>query len=129
MNKLGAICSVFLLFAVAMGAFAAHGLKAILSDAQLTTIKTAVLYQFIHAIGGLVVVALAYLDAFKDVKNWLRRAAFSFILGCVLFSGSLYGLVLTGLGWLGPITPIGGVAFIIGWGFLCVAFLRSHSVD
>src|SRR5689334_7298760 len=97
--------------AVAAGAFGAHALRAAVSADRLEVWETAARYQMYHAIGLLVV---AYLASQKTagparVTGWL------FVAGTVLFSGSLYALTLTGITWLGAITPLGGVAFLVGW--------------
>src|SRR5215210_7747088 len=109
--SLGAI-SAFL--AVAAGAFGAHALRSCLSPEYLAIFETATRYQMYHAL-GLVVVAWAvtrWPGALPQWSGWL------FIAGTVLFSGSLYALSLTGIRWLGAITPLGGVAFLVGW--LCL---------
>ena len=95
--------------AVALGAFAAHGLKAVLTDASMQTYQTAVQYHFIHTLALLAIVSLPLAGRAPLL------AARSFLTGIVLFSGSLYTLALTGIGGLGMITPFGGVAFIVGW--------------
>jgi uncharacterized membrane protein YgdD (TMEM256/DUF423 family) len=101
--------------AVALGAFAAHGMKSSgLDDARyspdaLATFETGVRYQLYHALALLVCGLLA------DRGYRTGFAALAFTVGIVLFSGSLYGLVLTDAKWLGPVTPIGGVAFLAGW--------------
>jgi uncharacterized membrane protein YgdD (TMEM256/DUF423 family) len=102
----GAIC-------VALGAFGAHGLQAMLSESALRTYKTAVYYQFWHSLFllGLGLCALLL----PAGEFWWRLAGTLACLGLVLFCGSLYGLALGGPRVLGPITPIGGVAFIAAW--------------
>ena len=95
--------------AVALGAFAAHGLKAVLTDASMQTYQTAVQYHFIHTLALLAIVSLPLT---RRAPLWAAR---SFLTGIVLFSGSLYALALTGIGGLGMVTPFGGVAFIVGW--------------
>lgn len=103
--------------AVALGAFGTHGLRARLSPEMLAVFETAVRYHMIHAL-AIVLVALM-LGRFD---GWMFRAAgWAFTVGIVLFSGSLYLLALTGVTTLGAITPIGGLAFLLGWGFLTVA--------
>jgi uncharacterized membrane protein YgdD (TMEM256/DUF423 family) len=93
--------------AVALGAFGAHGLKSMLSSQGTADIfETAVRYQFFHALAMLVV---ARLRPFPAPVWWC------FLIGIIIFSGSLFVLALTGLKWLGAITPIGGVAFLAGW--------------
>ena len=98
--------------AVALGAFGAHGLEKVIDDPhRLEVWDTAVFYHLIHAV-------MLYLIA---ISSQLRRVAWNCIgLGIVIFSGSLYTLVLTGIGWLGAITPIGGLLFLVGWGLLVV---------
>lgn len=109
-----AACSAF--FAVALGAFAAHGLKGQLTPAALSTFQTAVNYQFYHALALLGLAALLY----RQATPWLTAAGSFFVVGTLLFSGSLYLLALGGPRWSGPITPIGGVAFLCGW--FCLFF-------
>lgn len=94
--------------AVALGAFGAHGLKDMLAEADgVDTWKTAALYHLIHAV---MLIVLA--------RGGYARAWWAFFVGILLFSGSLYALALTKLAFLGPITPFGGLAFLIGWGLL-----------
>jgi len=99
---------------VALGAFAAHGLKSRLSPDMLTIFEVGVRYQMYHAF-GLIAVAWA-------ITRWpeanLNSAGWCFIAGIVIFSGSLYLLSFTGMRWLGAITPIGGLAFLAGWAIL-----------
>ncbi len=97
---------------VAMGAFGAHGLKAVLSPDMLAIYQTGVTYQMWHAL-GLIVIAL--LDRQTPASGLLRRAGWLMLSGIILFSGSLYLLALTQLRWLGMITPIGGVCFLAAW--------------
>ena len=108
--------------AVILGAFGAHGLKQVLSPESLTTFETGVRYQMYH---GLAILALPALTAYT-YGRWLNRIAICFVLGCLLFSGSLYALATTGVKWFGPITPLGGVFFITGWGMLVVAILKGN---
>ena len=114
-------------FSVAMGAFAAHTLKGLVSDYALGIFKTAVEYQFYHVFALLIVSVL-----FKDFPGkWLIWAGRLFITGIVLFSGSLYvlafikGAVLPGLNWVGAITPFGGLCFILGWVFIFISIFRG----
>jgi uncharacterized membrane protein YgdD (TMEM256/DUF423 family) len=99
--------------AVAAGAFGAHGLRDRLSPGDLATFETATRYQMYHAL-GLLAVAWAHHRgaAAAPVAGW------SFLLGIVLFSGSLYLLTLCGLRGMGAVTPLGGVAFLAGWAAL-----------
>jgi uncharacterized membrane protein YgdD (TMEM256/DUF423 family) len=97
---------------VGLGAFGAHGLKNILSPAMLDVYKTGVTYQMWHALGlGLIAV---FRQQNQDEKL-LRWAGWLMFTGILLFSGSLYLLTLLNLKWLGMITPVGGVAFLIAW--------------
>ena len=113
--------SGFALIAVITGAFAAHALKTRLSPDMFTTFEVAVRYQMYHAL-GLIAVAWA---ASQWSSQLIAASGWLFVAGIVIFSGSLYILSLTGIRWLGAITPIGGVAFIIGWGCLLWAAIRS----
>jgi len=118
--------SVFGMLAVVTGAFGAHGLKAVLPAAQLEVWHTAVQYNFYH------VFALLFLSTFRvDAKNKLIRACYYlFTFGIVFFSGSLYLLSCRSIiGWhwliyMGPITPLGGLLFILGWLLLAIAAFR-----
>lgn len=107
--------------AVATGAFGAHGLKDRLDARALEIWSTAAHYHLVHAVALLVVGILAQ----RAAGTALTVAGWSLLVGVVIFSGSLYTLALTGVGWLGAITPIGGTAFIIGWGALAVALWPS----
>lgn len=97
--------------AVMLGAFGAHALRDSLDEHALATWHTAVEYQFWHVLALLVVAAMASVRATAS----LRAAAIAFMLGIVLFSGSLYALALGGPHMLGAITPFGGFALIVGW--------------
>ena len=108
--------------AVILGAFGAHALKTRLPPDLLEVYHTAVQYHFWHALGVLAV-GLA-LQQLPDA-GWLRAAGWLLTAGVVLFCGSLYLLALTGARWLGAVTPLGGVAFILGWLALAVAALRA----
>lgn len=114
--------ALFAALAVVLGAFAAHALKQVLDSYTLGIFETAVRYQMYHAIALLVVAVLAIVSKFPT--GWLRLAAIAFTLGIVLFSGSLYLLALSGIKWLGAVTPLGGIAFIIGWLAMIVAVLK-----
>ncbi|WP_144821413.1 DUF423 domain-containing protein [Marinobacter piscensis] len=111
----------FALTAVMSGAFGAHGLRSLVSERTLDVFQTAVTYQMYHAI-ALVLVTL--LSAAGLSRRLLGLAAGFFITGTLLFSGSLYTLVLTDIRWVGPVTPIGGVCFIVGWVLLLMAGIR-----
>jgi uncharacterized membrane protein YgdD (TMEM256/DUF423 family) len=107
--------AVFAAAAVALGAFGAHAMKAHYDDAALRAFETGVRYQMFHALALLACGALAS-QGFRT-----RLASRLFTAGIVLFSGSIYGLVLMEAKWLGPVTPIGGVAFLAGWIALAIA--------
>lgn len=109
--------------AVALGAFGAHGLERLISPTRLETYEIGVRYQMYHAL-GLLVVSWA-ISHWPAQSRLLRSVGWLFIGGTVLFSGSLYILVLSGLGSLGAITPLGGVAFVTGWACMALAALRS----
>jgi uncharacterized membrane protein YgdD (TMEM256/DUF423 family) len=106
---------------VAAGAFGAHGLKGRLSEEMMTTFEIGVRYQMYHAFALLAVAwaASRWPGALTNAAGWL------FIVGTLVFSGSLYALSLTGQRWLGAITPLGGLAFLAGWLCLAVACWKS----
>jgi uncharacterized membrane protein YgdD (TMEM256/DUF423 family) len=102
--------------AVALGAFGAHALGTRLDERALSVFETAVQYHFFHTLALLAVGLLCRREASASVQ--LRSSGIAFALGLVLFCGSLYLLSVTGLRWLGAITPLGGLAFLAGWGLL-----------
>src|SRR5690554_982959 len=103
--------------AVAIGAFGAHGLEAILTEhGRVDTFETAVKYHFYHTLAILLTGVLMMMRAEKMYKY----SANAFLLGIIIFSGSLYTLSLTNLSWLGAVTPFGGLSFIIGWVLLFI---------
>jgi uncharacterized membrane protein YgdD (TMEM256/DUF423 family) len=114
----------FALLAVMAGAFGAHGLHGYISERGLEVYQTAVTYQMTHAI-ALILVAL--LSACGLSRRLLGLSAGFYVAGVLLFSGSLYTLALTDIRWIGPITPVGGLCFIIGWGFLIAAGVRQKA--
>ncbi len=103
------------MLAVVFGAFGAHGLKGKLDDQALKVFETAVQYHFYHTFALLVVGVIA-LNQPQTVL--LKSSGWLFVIGILVFSGSLYLLSLTGVRWLGAITPLGGLAFIAGWACL-----------
>lgn len=109
--------SALLVLAVAIGAFGAHALKPRLTDEMLQIYKTGVEYHFYHAI-GLLLVGVLSLYMPSALINW---SALLLGLGIIIFSGSLYLLAVTGIRWIGAITPIGGLSFIAGWIVLFIA--------
>ena len=113
------------LISVMLGAFAAHGLKATLSPSLLSAFETGVQYQFIHTLMiGLTAILLLFNLGVKP-QTYFFLAAICFIIGIFCFSGSLYALALTGIKWFGPITPFGGLTFMIGW---CLFFYAAFTI-
>lgn len=106
---------------VAGGAFASHALREKLTDRALEIFETGARYQMYHALALLAVAIL--LSRAELAQSWLTTAGFAFIAGVLIFSGSLYALSLSGIKWMGAVAPIGGTAFLIGWGCLAVAAL------
>lgn len=120
-RRVFAIGSTLAGLAVAFGAFGAHALKASLNPQLLATFETGVRYQMYHGLGLL---ALAW-----AIGRWPERrlapAAWLLMVGTVVFSGSLYLLVVTGARWFGAVTPFGGVALIAGWGLTAWRLLAN----
>ncbi|MGY8798579.1 MAG: DUF423 domain-containing protein [Longimicrobiales bacterium] len=113
--------AIFAGVAVALGAFGTHGLRGMLSPEDLATFETGVRYQMYHAVG---LMALAWASTRWDAPL-LTAAGWSMAAGIVIFSGSLYTLVLTGQRWLGAVTPVGGAAFLLGWVLLAWTAFRK----
>jgi uncharacterized membrane protein YgdD (TMEM256/DUF423 family) len=110
--------------AVAIGAFGAHALKQFLVDAgREDTFQLAVRYQFYHALALLA----TGLTMTQSSGKALRYSSLSFVLGVIIFSGSLYGLCFTGVPMLGAITPLGGVFFILGWALLAIGVYKNKA--
>jgi uncharacterized membrane protein YgdD (TMEM256/DUF423 family) len=109
---------------VALGAFAAHGLKQKLDEYLLGVFQTGVTYQATHA---LALIAVALLIKFFPGSSTLTWAGWCFFFGIVLFSGSLYALSLTNIKVLGAITPFGGVLFLVGWALLAIQAWKTAS--
>ncbi len=105
---------------VLLGALGAHGLQSVLSERQLDAWDTAVLYQLLH---GVLLIALSVWHAVAP-DRLIRAAAVALGVGVLLFSGSIYLLCFDAPRWLGPVTPLGGVAMILAWVLLIVAALR-----
>lgn len=103
--------SLLLGLAVGLGAFGAHGLKGKITPEMLEIYQTGVQYQFVHGL-GLILIGLLSFAMPSNLLNWAGWFLFG---GIMIFSGSLYALTLTGITKWGAITPIGGVAFIVGW--------------
>ncbi|PRY88058.1 DUF423 domain-containing protein [Mongoliibacter ruber] len=113
------IAALFGALAVGIGAFGAHGLEPILeSKGTSDTFETAVKYHFYHT---LALLACAFLLELYPSNKKLSAAFWLFAIGIIIFSGTLYTLSLTGVSWLGAITPIGGVAFIAGWVMMMIS--------
>ncbi|AFL84864.1 uncharacterized small membrane protein [Belliella baltica DSM 15883] len=117
------IAAILGALAVGIGAFGAHSLAGILAEYGRTeTFETAVKYHFYHALAIALIGVLKI--QFPNNKK-LNFSGYFFLAGIIIFSGSLYVMSLTGITWLGAITPFGGLAFILGWIYL---FLSSRSV-
>lgn len=123
------MAKLFLLFAaisgglaVVLGAFGAHGLKGRIADSLFAAYQTGTYYQMFHVL-ALMGLALLIMRL-SIVPNVLQVAGYLWMLGTVLFSGSLYGLALSGPSWLGPITPLGGVLLIAGWVCLTIGVVK-----
>ncbi len=123
MNYFLSAGAFFGLLAVIIGAFGAHGLENSLSEHALARYHTGVEYQFYH-VGALLIVGLLSSLVAKQPSKQLALSGWFFIVGILLFSGSLYAYALTGNKTFGMITPIGGLGFIAGWIFLLSFSLR-----
>ena len=106
------------MLAVVLGAFGAHGLRGKLDDYAMGVFETAVQYHFYHA---LALLAVGIIALSQPQTTLLKSSGWLFLLGTVIFSGSLYILAITGTKWLGAVTPVGGLAFIGGWACLATA--------
>lgn len=113
------IAAVLAGLAVAAGAFASHALKERLTERALEIFETAARYQMYHALALLLVAVL--LSRTESAPVALAVAGYAFVAGIAIFSGSLYALSLTGIKWLGAITPLGGAAFLLGWACVAIA--------
>lgn len=112
--------AVLSMLGVGLGAFGAHGLRERIPAERLEVYQTGVQYHLLHALAILLVVALAS----RIGPGW-RRVAWLFAVGIAIFGGSLYLLAITGTRWLGAITPVGGLCFIVGWAMLAVLAFRG----
>ncbi len=111
LNKITFFAAFLTALGVALGAFGAHALKeTLLSHGTTETWKTAVLYHLLHGVA-----AWACLSGAARPSPLLVKSASAWLIGILLFSGSLYILALGGPRWVGPVTPLGGLAFIVGW--------------
>ncbi|MVP00784.1 DUF423 domain-containing protein [Paenibacillus lutrae] len=111
--------SINAFLSVALGAFGAHILEERISADMLEVYQTGIQYHMMHALGLIVVALLA--DRLPKSSGLVKIAGWAIFIGIILFSGSLYVLSLTGIKILGAVTPLGGVAFLIGWTMLAVA--------
>jgi uncharacterized membrane protein YgdD (TMEM256/DUF423 family) len=107
---------------VALGAFGAHSLKNILDAYGKSIYEKAVLYQMFHTVA---LFAVGLMQHFDKVTSF-SIAGWGFVVGIILFSGSLYLLAATGIKWLGAITPVGGLAFLFGWLWLVLAIIKGR---
>ncbi len=110
------------LLAVVLGAFGAHGLEKIVDPKVMESYQTGVHYQFYHSFA--LIVAGIFAHFWPETKHF-KTAGISFLIGIVIFSGSLYLYTLTGNKTFGMITPVGGLSFIIGWGLLIMALWKT----
>jgi uncharacterized membrane protein YgdD (TMEM256/DUF423 family) len=117
------IAAVFGGLSVVFGAFGSHSLKAILEASQLHTFEVAVKYQMYHALA----LGLVSLLSRTNMTVYLKRSAYFFSIGTIIFSGSLYLLLATGVKIIGAFTPIGGLCLILGWAFLIREGLNQPS--
>jgi uncharacterized membrane protein YgdD (TMEM256/DUF423 family) len=114
-----AIAAILAGLAVASGAFASHALKEKLTERALEIFETGARYQMYHSLALLLVALL--LSRAEASQTPLIASGSAFLVGITLFSGSLYALSLSGIKWLGAITPLGGAAFLVGWSCLAIA--------
>lgn len=113
------------LLSVVLGAFAAHGLKNKLDQHYLNVFQTGVEYQFYHAL-GLILIGIVCTQWLPN--GFLKSSAWIMLFGIIIFSGSLYILSITQIRWLGAITPIGGVSFIIAWALFIIGVIKAQTV-
>lgn len=110
---------------VLIGAFAAHSLRGVLSPSALILVETGSRYQMYHALALLGVGLLALWH--KEPSVFLNITVWCFVAGVLCFSGSLYGLSTGHASWLGPVTPLGGLFLLVGWGSLAIAALKLRA--
>ncbi len=106
---------------VLLGAFGAHGLRGRVTPEMLAVFETGVRYHLVH---GLALLAVAWATT-RWPNTWISASGWLFVAGIVVFSGSLYLLSITGVRWLGAITPIGGLCFVAGWLILALSAMRT----
>ncbi len=129
MNEINITAKLFLLLgsanamlAVMLGAFGAHALKARLDENMLKIFHTGVEYHFYHAL-GLILIGIIAINI--PVNIWIKNSGWMMFAGIILFSGSLYFLSILNVRWLGMITPLGGLLFILAWLSLCIAIFKQ----
>ena len=129
MNEFNFIAKLFLILgsanaalAVMLGAFGAHALKSRMEESLLKVYQTGIEYHFYHALGLILICILAMNIS---VNIWLKSAGYMMAVGIMLFCGSLYLLSIFNLRWLGMITPLGGLLFILAWISLCISVLKT----
>jgi uncharacterized membrane protein YgdD (TMEM256/DUF423 family) len=128
LNKAGLLIGIIGALAVILGAFGAHSLKSMLPADKLITYNTGITYHFYH----LFAMTFAWFAMGKKKEKWAKRSFWCFCIGIIFFSGSIYLLAtrdligLVNYKWLGPITPIGGLFFILGWMFLGLSFYNKN---
>ncbi len=122
-HPLTSMAAITGLLAVLLGAFMTHSLKASITEELLSTFQTGVTYHMHHSLAML---AVSLLSLHFPKSGLLKLSAYSFLLGIVLFSGSLYFLALTEIRGIGIITPIGGVFLILGWATLCLFGVKAN---
>jgi uncharacterized membrane protein YgdD (TMEM256/DUF423 family) len=116
------LSAIFGFLTVALGAFGAHSLKDLLDDYGKSIYEKAILYQMFHSMA---LFAIGLLQHFIKHHS-LAAAGWGFLIGIILFSGSLYVLAITGIKWFGAITPIGGISFLFGWSYLIWILAKTH---
>ncbi len=112
--------AILLALGVMIGAFGAHGLKSRVTPDLLQVYKTGVEYHFYHALGLLLIGVLS----FSMPSSYLNMAALFLFAGILIFSGSLYLLAITEIKWIGAVTPLGGLSFIVGWVLFVIAIVK-----
>ncbi|MDH5183517.1 MAG: DUF423 domain-containing protein [Gammaproteobacteria bacterium] len=123
-NKLIPIGAILAMLAVAFGAFGAHALKGQLDSYYLEVYKTGVLYHLIHSLG---IVLIGIIAQQTEKERMIVVSGYLMSGGVMVFSGSLYLLAISGQRWLGAITPIGGILFILAWGLLALATMTKRN--
>lgn len=123
-NRILVIGALMAGIGVAAGAFGAHGLRPILSDKMMAVFETSVRYHLVHALAMLI----AGLSAQWFSHRRFLNAGWSFFIGILIFSGSLYTMALTDIRTLGMLTPLGGLAFLIGWGLLAWGYWANNEL-